>query len=196
MTNHLLVTCACLAAVAATLLPSSSPAATSCDEPGCEGAVRQTRSRLRVALAPQVGVTTFGALDIGAAAPALAVGADVQLLWLRGSGSWGMGLRLCAMGGVNMRKTEDRSRDASQLTFDAGFLLTVRWLWISPGLSISHISGEGLEERSSGVFPMLSLAAGLDIPLGERLALRLSASGGTLILAFHGSLQGGLVVRF
>jgi hypothetical protein len=143
--------------------------------------------RLSVHIGATSGVTAFALLDETSDAAAF-VGADVRLLWSRPGSGWAIGARFAASGVVH------GPDDFGQvITGSASFLMNFSGFWLSGGLAVDYFGdwdGDGV------TLPALALALGYDIPLGRHLALRLEASGSTLLVINHGSLGAGIVARF
>ena len=165
---------------------------TEADEPGI---VAQPGRELRVSLAVTSGVTAFNGMGVGQSAEAPFVGGDIRLVWRRPGKRWGMGLRLTVLGGIEMRKSEASDREAGMINVELAYLIQIHGFWVSPGLSVARLKGEGLDETFAGIYPALNLSVGYDLPLGRHLALRFAASGSTLLVVNHGRVGGGLVVR-
>lgn len=155
--------------------------------------------RLSVHVGVTSGVTAYSMLDESTDAAAF-VGADLRLLWTREGRPWGIGVRFAAAGGLKMQLhhswdtgTSTSKPHQAQLVYgSASFLMKIHGFWFSSGLAITYLG----ESSDTVTLPALALAVGYDIPLGRVLALRLEASGSTLIVVNHGSLGGGLVARF
>ena len=150
--------------------------------------------RLSVHVGVTSGVTACNMLDESTDAAPF-VGADLRLLWSRAGKSWAIGARFAASGALNMHRHtsyENGERQVQLITGSAGFLMNVSGFWFSGGLAINYYS----ELEDGMTLPALALALGYDIPLGRYLALRLEASGSTLLVINHGTLGAGIVARF
>ncbi len=164
----------------------------------------------RVSLAALSGVSAHASLFASSSGPTPYLGGELRVLWQKEGSRIGLGLRLAGSSTISGRGSLgwDGAHDGALrvLGFDAGFVFSAAWFWLSSGIGVMHVqdlravacrAGSCSERvRSDETLPDASLALGLDIPLGDHLALRLYGQAASLLVTLRVNAGGGLVVRF
>jgi len=156
----------------------------------------QPRWRPRLSLSVVSGVGAHAFLLGSSSGPTPFMGGELRVIWHKRASVVGLGFRLGASSTIDGEGSGDTSRgELRVLGFDAGFVFSASWFWLSSGIGAMHVQ-DLRPDRSSTTVPDVSLALGLDIPLGDHFALRLYGQAATVLVSVRLNAGGGLVVRF